>query len=66
MNSLWKKFQIISKKLSNYIFLNLAYYLGIGIIAISIKLIGKQMLSISPVGSSWQKRNQIHSIDKMY
>jgi hypothetical protein len=66
MKQIWNKLQNINKKIISIVFLNIAYYFGVGITSLIAKISGKHFLNNNPEDSTWEKRNQEHNLEKMY
>jgi len=50
----------------NFLFLNLAYFLGIGITSIIAKVVGKHFLEMEAKKTSWQKYSKSKDLKTMY
>jgi hypothetical protein len=66
MRRTWNKFQLYGKVISSFVFLHLAYGIGIGVTALVAKCMGKHFLHTSIQHSTWEKRNQKQQLDTMY
>jgi hypothetical protein len=66
MKKIWHKFSEKSRLISSFIFLHIAYYIGIGITSVIAKISGKHFLDSSLENSTWVKRNENNEIDRMY
>jgi hypothetical protein len=51
---------------TNFLLLNLAYFLGIGISSIIAKLAGKHFLEMKTKRTNWQKYTKSKNLKKMY